>query len=74
MDSGKGSQQKVPSTNDQSHLETVLPLACVDGTSETQVQSSNGQEVVNQAVAAVVASVVSRNSLLTSAYHISIVL
>ena len=42
-------------------METVLPLACADGTSETHVQTSNGQEVVNQAVAAVVSSVVSPN-------------
>ena len=54
--------------------EAEVPGTSVDVASETHVQSSNGQEVVNQAVAAVVASVVSRMALLESSYHVSIVL
>ena len=61
--------------SDPPHLEeAVVPVTSVDVASETHVQSSNGQEVVNQAVAAVVASVVSRMSLLESSYHVSVFL
>lgn len=65
------SQREFTTTNDQPSLENILPLDRVDGANQAHVQSNGGQEAVNQAVAAVVASVVRWNLSHTYSCNIS---